>query len=167
MNALDLGGDLGLQLSVVQVVAVTATPAAAADDGPTPDAVRCTTWSAACEVGCRRHPSPRLGETSPAVRRATVRVAVWHPSRIGGEPGRSSHPSTWGDFCLERRACRPARGPLVLGGRSPPASWRSWPATVSLRRGRAHRSYLLTNRSWRTATATSGLSLNNPSTPSL
>ena len=34
-------------------------------------------------------------------------------------------------------------------------------------RGRAHRSYLLTNRSWRTATAMSGLSLNSPSTPSL
>ena len=35
------------------------------------------------------------------------------------------------------------------------------------RRGWSHRSYLLPTTSWRTATATSGLSLNSPSTPSL
>jgi tetratricopeptide (TPR) repeat protein len=35
------------------------------------------------------------------------------------------------------------------------------------RAGRARSSYFLANTSWRTATATSGLSLNSPSTPSL
>jgi hypothetical protein len=85
---------------------VTATPAAAADGGRTLDAVRSTTWSAPCEVGCR-HPSPRLSETSPAVRRTTVRVAGWHPSGSSGSLAEQSS-STSGESappeaCLSRR----------------------------------------------------------------
>ena len=42
-----------------------------------------------------------------------------------------------------------------------------WQSGFLTRCGRARRGYLLAKTSWRTATATSGLSLNSPSTPSL
>jgi hypothetical protein len=68
-------------------VTVTATPAAAADDGRTPDAVRRTTWSAPCEIGCRSILPRVRARPHPRCEGVISRAAVWHPSRIIREPG--------------------------------------------------------------------------------
>ena len=87
------------------------------------------TWSAACEVGCRHHPSPGLGDTSPAVPRSTSGLPSGSQVRSSG-PRREQSSSSSDDNGLQRRDCRPARGAARPGGGSPPTSWRSWPVPV-------------------------------------
>jgi len=71
------------------------------------------TWSAACEVGCRHHPSPGLGETSPAGTKAMSGLPSGIQVRSSG-PRREQSSSSSGDNGLERCACRRAPGLPVL-----------------------------------------------------
>jgi hypothetical protein len=88
------------------------------------------TWSAACEVGCRHHPSPGSGETSPAGTKAMSGLPSGIQVRSSG-PQREQSSSSSDDNGLERRTCRPSPRAARPGGRSPPTSWRSWPVPVS------------------------------------
>lgn len=77
------------------------------------------TWSAACEVGCRHHPSPGSGETSPAGTKAMSGLPSGIQVRSSG-PQREQSSSSSDDNGLERRTCRPSPRAARPGGRSPP-----------------------------------------------
>src|SRR4029453_10490565 len=48
-------------------------------------------WSTACEVGCRQHRPPGLGDTSPATTRPMSALPSGTPKSDHRDPGRSSH----------------------------------------------------------------------------
>ena len=99
------------------VVAVTATAAAPADDGPPLAAVRSDVVSC-LRVGYRHHPSPGLSDTSPAIPRSTVRATVWQPSPIIGTPGGSSqHAHRTITASRGVTVAQPAGLPVLVAGR--------------------------------------------------
>ena len=72
--------------------------------------LRCVARRVSClRVGCRQHPSPRLGDTSPAVRRAMSGLPSGSQVQSSG-PRREQSTCSSRDNGLQRRACRPAPG---------------------------------------------------------
>ena len=104
------------------------TAAAPADDGPTPDAVR-----------CRRGQLLARSAAGTILRRGRARPHLRVPRQCQGYrlavrssgPQREQSSSSSDDNGLERRTCRPSPRAARPGGRSPPTSWRSWPVPVS------------------------------------